>query len=140
MEWWIWILLGLGLLVVEMVTPGGLFALFFGFSALLVAGLSALGLGPAWLQWLLFAAVGVALLLLLRRRLHARLAMRNIPVDTLVGEIAIPLEDLPPGATGRAELRGSSWTARNAGGAPLARGRRCQVEKVEGLTIWIRPE
>jgi len=140
MEWWIWILLGLGLLVVEMVTPGGLFALFFGLSALLVAGLSALGLGPAWLQWLAFAALGVVFLLLLRRRLHARLETRNIPVDSLVGEIALPLEDLPPGATGRAEMRGTSWTARNSGGAPLARGCRCQVEKVEGLTIWIRAE
>jgi membrane protein implicated in regulation of membrane protease activity len=140
MEWWIWILLGLGLLVVEMVTPGGLFALFFGFSALLVAALSALGLGPAWLQWLVFAALGVVLLLLLRRRLQARLETRNIPVDSLVGEVAIPLEDLPPGATGRAEMRGTSWTARNAGDAPLSRGRRCQVEKIEGLTIWIRPE
>jgi membrane protein implicated in regulation of membrane protease activity len=140
MEWWIWILLGLGLLVVEMVTPGGLFALFFGFSGLLVAGLSALGLGPAWLQWLVFAALGVVLLLLLRRRLQERLETRNIPVDSLVGEIAFPLEDLPAGATGRAELRGTSWTARNAGAAPLARGCRCQVEKVEGLTIWIRPE
>jgi len=140
MEWWIWILLGLGLLVVEMVTPGGLFALFFGFSAVLVAGLSALGFGPAWLQWLVFAALGVALLLALRRRLQARLATRNIPVDGLVGELAIPLEDLPAGATGRAELRGTPWTARNAGGAPLARGRRCKVEKIEGLTIWIKPE
>jgi len=140
MEWWIWILLGLGLLVVEMVTPGGLFALFFGFSALLVAGLSALGLGAAWLQWLVFAALGVALLLLLRRRLQARLETRNIPVDTLVGEIALPLEDLPPGATGRAEMRGTSWTAHNAGDVPISRGCRCQVEKVEGLTIWIRAE
>ena len=46
MIWWMWVLLGVVLLVVEMVTPGGLFALFFGVSALLVAGMAALGLGP----------------------------------------------------------------------------------------------
>jgi membrane protein implicated in regulation of membrane protease activity len=140
MEWWLWILLGLGLLVVEMVTPGGLFALFFGLSALLVAGLSAVGLGPAWLHWLLFAGLGVLGVVLLRERLRDRLDTRRIPVDTLVGEVAIPLEDLAADATGKAELRGTSWTARNACGALLTRGQRCKVERVEGLTLWIRPE
>jgi inner membrane protein len=140
MEWWLWILLGLGLLVVEMVTPGGLFALFFGLSALLVAGLSALDLGPAWLHWLLFAALGVLGVALLRQRLRDRIDTRRIPVDTLVGEVAIPLEDLAARATGKAELRGTSWTARNSGDAPLACGQRCKVERVDGLTLWIRPE
>ena len=37
MAWWTWILFGLALLVVEMLTPGGLFALFFGLSALAVS-------------------------------------------------------------------------------------------------------
>ena len=30
MDWWLWVLLGLGLLALEMATPGGFFALFFG--------------------------------------------------------------------------------------------------------------
>jgi inner membrane protein len=141
-EWWSWILLGLGLLVVEMVTPGGLFALFFGLSALLVAGLGAAGLGPPWLQWLLFAALGVVGVVLLRRRIQERLIARRILVDSLVGDVAIPVQDLPGGGTGRAELRGTTWTARNAGEAPVSRGQRCRVERVEkeGLTLWIRPE
>ena len=140
MAWWLWVLLGLALLVVEMVTPGGLFALFFGVSALVVSGVEALGIAPAWLEWLLFAALGVALLLLLRRPVQAKLQTRHASVDTLVGEVAVPLEDLGPHATGRAELRGTSWTARNAGEAPLARGQRCQVQRVDGLTLWILPE
>ena len=35
-------------------------------------------------------------------------------VDSLVGEIAMPLDDIVPGAVGRAELRGTVWSARNA--------------------------
>ena len=140
MAWWLWVLLGLALLVVEMVTPGGLFALFFGLSALIVAAVEALDVAPAWLEWLIFAALGVGLLLLLRKRTQERLGTRRIPVDSLVGEVAIPLEDLGPNATGRAELRGSSWTVRNAGVAPIARGQRCQVQKVDGLTLWIHSE
>ena len=140
MAWWIWILFGLALLVLEMLTPGGLFALFFGFSALAVAAMSALGLGPAWLQWLVFAALGVVLLVLLRNRIEERLRGRRIPVDSLVGEVAIPLSDLAAGATGKAELRGTTWECRNAVERPISRGARCQVEKVDGLTLWIRPE
>jgi membrane protein implicated in regulation of membrane protease activity len=43
-------------------------------------------------------------------------------------------------AVGKAELRGASLTARNAGDKPLARGQRCTVERVEGLTIFVRAE
>jgi len=140
MSWWIWVLVGLALLVLEMVTPGGLFALFFGFSALAVAALAALGVASPTLQWLLFAGLGVVGLGLLRGPLQRRLDSRRIPVDTLVGEVAVPMEGLERGGTGKAELRGTTWTARNAGEGPLARGQRCRVDRVEGLTIWIRPE
>ena len=117
-----------------------LFALFFGLSALIVSGVEALGIAPPWLEWLLFAALGVALLLLLRKPVQARLQTRSAPMDDLVGEVAVPLEDLGPNATGKAELRGTSWTVRNAGETPLVRGQRCQVQRVDGLTLWIRPE
>jgi membrane protein implicated in regulation of membrane protease activity len=40
---------------------------------------------------------------------------------------------------GKVELRGSSWSARSARAA-LARGQRCRVERVDGLTLWVRPE
>jgi len=140
MEWWMWVLLGVALLAVEIVTPGGLFALFFGISALLLAALAGAGLGPAWLQWLLFAAVGVVLLAALRRRLRRPLDRHHAPMDALVGEVAFPLEDLGPGATGRAELRGVPWTATNDSEVALARGQRCRVARVADIGIFIRPE
>jgi membrane protein implicated in regulation of membrane protease activity len=139
MEWWIWIVLGLGLLVAEMLIPG-LFLLFFGLGALLVGALVLLGAGgPKELQWLLFSGFSLGALALLRRRLRSRLARKPV-VDSLVGELAVPLEDLPAQATGKAELRGSAWSARNDADVPLSRGQRCQVVRVEGLMLWIRPE
>jgi membrane protein implicated in regulation of membrane protease activity len=138
LTWWIWILVGLVLLVVEIATPGGFFALFFGVSALVVAALSALGLA-AWIQWLVFAALGVVLLLALRRRLTSALPGPT-RLDALVGELALPLDDLAPGATGKAELRGTPWTAFNASALPLARGQRCRVQRVAELVLHIQPE
>jgi len=67
--------------------------------------------------------------------------MRQQPsIDSLIGETCVAVEDMAINAVGKAELRGTSWTARNAGDKPLARGQRCTVERVEGLTIFVRAE
>ena len=58
----------------------------------------------------------------------------------MVGEVAIPLEALPAGATGRAELRGTTWTAKNVGSTGFHKGQRGKVTKVDGLTLWITTE
>jgi membrane protein implicated in regulation of membrane protease activity len=139
MIWWMWVLVGLGLLVVEVVTPGGLFALFFGLGALGVALLSYAGVGATW-QWIAFTLLSVGLLLGLRRTLRDRLAASGAPVDTLVGEQAVLLQDLAAGDEGKAELRGTPWNARAASDVPLLAGQRCRVERVDGLTLWLRAE
>src|SRR5262245_9951114 len=143
MVWWFWILLGLLLLFLEMAAPGGFFALFFGLSGLLVGVAVAAGWGGgAATQWLLFSGVSVASLILLRAPLKARLnlAASRKPVDSLVGEEAVILEEVPGGGVGKVELRGASWNARSAGGTALGRGQRCRVERVEGLTLWVRAD
>jgi len=57
-----------------------------------------------------------------------------------VGETAVPMEDIAAGEIGRAELRGTVWSARNASAEPLVRGRRCRVVRVDGLLIHLEPE
>jgi membrane protein implicated in regulation of membrane protease activity len=138
MSWWIWVLVGFGLLVVEMVTPGGLFALFFGIGALLTAVLAAAGAG-AVIQWLGFTAMSLLLLATLRRTLQRKLFARTTAqVDSLVGEEVTLLGDVPAGGEGQAELRGVPWSARAASGSALRKGQRCRVERIEGLTLWVR--
>jgi inner membrane protein len=142
MSWWVWLLVGLGLLGFEMLTPGGFFVLFFGLGALVVGALAGLGLTePVWLQWLLFSLLSVGSLLIFRRRLLAWLqSPEGAAVGTLVGDVAVLLDDLPPGAVGKAELRGTAWSVRHDGTETLPRGRRCRVERVDGLMLSVRPE
>ena len=64
----------------------------------------------------------------------------GLAVDSLVGEVAVPLEDLAPGAVGKAELRGSAWTAKNVDARPLARGERSIVAQVDGLVLSLRAQ
>lgn len=141
MAWWIWLLLGFFLMLLELVTPGGFYLLFFGFAAVLVGLLAALHpSGPLWLEWLLFSVLSVVTLLLFRRPLLERMrpATPEKEVDSLVGETAVALQEILTDAVGKAELRGTAWSARNVGDAPVASGQRCTVERVEGLMLLIR--
>src|SRR5687767_12880909 len=143
MEWWHWLALGLILVALEMAASGGFYVIFFGIAALAIGALHLFNLaGPAWFQFLLFSVLAVASLLLFRNPLLRLMKLEGGPdnVDSLVGETAVPLEDIAPGAVGRAELRGSVWSARNASSASLVRGQRCHVVRVERLMIFLEPE
>jgi membrane protein implicated in regulation of membrane protease activity len=145
MEWYLWVLVGIGLLAAEILTPGGFFVIFFGVAALLVGALVSIGLGgPAALQWLLFSVLSVVSLLLFRRRLVERFSTpppaKLDEIDTLRGEVAIAGEDLAPGGLGKAELRGTVWTVKNIADQPLRAGQRGRVVGKDGLTLFVRPE
>lgn len=143
MTWWIWMVLGLGLAAVEILTPGGFFVIFFGVAAILVGVISGLGLaGPPWFEWLLFSAIAIVSLLLFREPLLRRIerSQRKDTVDLLEGETAVALEEIAAGSIGKAELRGSSWSARNESERAIHKGERCRVHKVEGLMLSVRPE
>jgi inner membrane protein len=143
MLWWHWIALGLVMAGLEMLGTNVFFFLFFGISACAVGLLTLLGVaGPAWAQWLLFTIFSVASLMAFRNRLkRLRSRIEGVGIDdSLAGEIAVPLDDIPPGGVGRAELRGTVWSARNLAGVPLAKGRRSVVARVEGLMLFLQPE
>lgn len=141
MLWWFWIVLGLALVALELATPGGFFVIFFGVGALTVGALVLTGLIEAvWLQWLLFPVIAIVTLRLFRQPLLGRLRVSEHEVDSLVGEVAIAAGDIPPGGHGRAELRGSSWNARNVDTITLASGQRCRVIAVQGLMLDLRQE
>lgn len=141
MVWWNWLLLGLVLLAAEMATPGGFYILFFGLAALIVGALAGLEwINTAWLQWLLFSVLSMISLFLFRNSLLVWMKAHEPAgpdVDSLVGELAVLTEDLPPGELGKVELRGTTWSARNTGQTVLTKGHRARVQRVDGLTLWI---
>ena len=140
MDWWIWVVLGLALLLGEIVTPGGFYLLFFGIGAVIVGCLAGFGVaGPPWFQVILSSLLSVLTLWLFREKL-LQATRRDSPdrVDTLIGETAVIMEEIPRNGVGKAEMRGSSWSARNIDEKSLTRGERCQVVRVDGLTILVR--
>jgi len=134
--------LGLVLLLGEMVTPGGFYILFFGIGAIIVGVLAGFNVaGPVWFQVIVFSGLSLITFWLFRQRL-VQSTHRNGPdrVDSLIGEMAVITEDIPARGIGKAEMRGTSWSAHNISEQSLARGQRCRVERVEGLTIYVRAE
>ncbi len=143
MTWWFWVVLGLVLGAIELATPGGFFVIFFAIGALAVGALALTGVVAApWLQWLLFPLIAIVTLRLFRQPLLGKLGIgaTGAEVDSLVGEVAIASTDIAPGGHGRAELRGTGWSARNVDTATLTAGQRCRVVAVRGLLLDIRRE
>jgi membrane protein implicated in regulation of membrane protease activity len=139
MSWWIWVLAGFLLLAIEMASTTmhvGVFAV----GAFVVAILAGAGLNlPFWGQLLVFAGVSLFGFLFLRPMLMRKLKIHSTRVvENITGEHAVVLEDIPPASRGRAELRGATWSATNIGSTPLARGQRCVVDRVDGLTLEVR--
>ncbi len=142
-QWWHWLVVGLFLVVVELAAAGGFYVIFFGIAAILVGLLASVNAaGSIGAQLILFSVLSVASLLLFRDRLVKRFQgdPQAPQIDQLVGETAIVTEALQPGAVGKVELRGTTWSARTSTGALLPRGTRCRVTSVDGLTLSVEPE
>jgi len=126
-----------------MLVDAEFYLVFLGVSALLVGFADLAGLAvPEWAEWLAFAVVSLVAMVTFRRRVYDRLGSgaAGETGDGLVGETALAQETIAPGETGRAELRGSVWTARNEGDRAVEAGQRMRVEGVEGLVLRVRPD
>ena len=142
MQWWAWIVIGIILLGSELAFIDAQFYLVFVGTAAFLVGM--LGLGgvaiPEWLQWLVFAGLSIASLVLFRRHLYDALRKHNQHMDSgPAGEnVTVPIE-LAPGASCRVDYRGSTWTARNASDHVIAAESFARIVNVDGLTLQIRP-
>ena len=109
MPWWGWIVLGTIILISGIIVLTDFYLVFFAASAVIVGLLVLLGVSlPVSAQWLIFAALSIGMLVLFRARLREKIKTREQDVDKLEDEIAVATEQLAAGATGQAELRGST--------------------------------
>ncbi|MGH8611168.1 MAG: NfeD family protein [Gammaproteobacteria bacterium] len=142
MPWWAWLVIGVGLLGVEMfVIDAQFYLVFLGASAAIVGliGLSGIAI-PEWAQWLTFAILSVATMVAFRRRIYQTVRARGGHVEerlTLGDRIVVPVR-LEPGQTCRVDYRGSSWTARNGDQLVIEAGREALISQVDGLTLQLK--
>ncbi|HMN46181.1 MAG TPA: NfeD family protein [Povalibacter sp.] len=142
MPWWAWLILGVGLLGVEMfVIDAQFYLVFLGISAVVVGLFGLAGVAtPDWAQWLIFSVLAVVTMVAFRRRLYQLVRARSGHVEERlnVGDRVLVPVRLEPGQSCRVDYRGSSWTARNADTHVIEAGREAAIAQVDGLTLQVR--
>ncbi len=141
MPWWGWLVLGIGLLGVEMfVIDAQFYLVFLGVAATVVGLLGLAGITlPVWLQWLVFAALAIVATVAFRKRLYAKLRGHGGIVQeriTVGDKVVVPVR-LEPGQTCRVDYRGSSWAARNVDQRPIEAGAEAPISRVDDLTLHL---
>jgi membrane protein implicated in regulation of membrane protease activity len=143
MTWWAWIISGVVLLGAELGFVNAQFYLvFLGAAAILTgAGVWILGEVADGLQWIAFALIAVGSMFGFRKRLYLRLRGGATPDESgpVGGILALP-QALAPGETCRVEHGGSYWTLQNDSRTALDAGAKVRVERVQNLTLLVRPE
>ena len=142
MTWWVWIVVGALLLCVELFAIDLQFYLvFIGLGAIIVGIVELVAPGlPAWVPWILFAALSLISMFTIRRQLYQLLRGSAVGLtDSAIGARLTIREALAPGGTCRTEYRGSMWTAINVGNVAIPAGGTAVIDAVEGLNLRIRP-
>jgi inner membrane protein len=142
MPMWAWLVIGVGLLGVEMfVIDAQFYLVFLGASAIIVGLLGVLGVPmPDWTQWLVFSVLAIVTMFAFRRRLYQLVRERSGHVEQrlTVGDRVLVPTRLEPGQTCRVDYRGSSWTARNTDQRAIDAGQEALIAEIDGLTLQVR--
>jgi membrane protein implicated in regulation of membrane protease activity len=140
MPWWGWMVLGAALLGAEIMLATDFWLATVGAAAIVMGLVLPLFEGPrAWIQWIEFAVLAVAFNALFRRRLHERWVGKPPGLDPeLVGESAVAVAPIAPGAQGSVELRGTTWQARNVGTEAVPARAPVRVTAVRGIVLEVQ--
>jgi len=138
MPWWGWMIVGALLLGSELlIVDAGFYLVFIGIAAAItgLVELAGLGLEP-WVQWILFSAIALVLMVFFRKKIYAKLRGSGIGYETgPTGEIVTVEQPLQPGETGRLAYRGTEWTVVNTSEQAFEQGQHVQISSVDGLTL-----
>ena len=139
METYIWLGLFAAFLIVEVACPIHLVSIWFAVGSLVAMAVSLLS-GPVWLQILLFVVVSGGLLAALwpfvKKVLNPHLQKTNL--DSIIGTqgyVTSAIDNLH--AQGQVKLGGMEWTARSTDGNPIPTGTTVQVDKIEGVKVFV---
>lgn len=135
---WIWIAACVLLVVLEACTAMLVCIWFVGGAvAALIACLCG---GPMWLQLVLFVAVSVGLLVLLRPFLKKQRNEYKVKtnVDAVIGQRAVVVETIDNlHGQGRIMVGSTDWTARSLDDTVIESGNQVVVRKIEGVRAFV---
>ncbi len=138
MEQWIWIIIFIVALIVEVVTSGTLISIWFSVGALL-AYLVQLFNGPLILQLIVFLAVSIGALLAIRpiATTYFRGNIVATNADRMVGQRTYLTKAITSNHWGEVNVYGVVWSAVEKNNQPLAIGTEVKVVAIEGAKLIV---
>jgi membrane protein implicated in regulation of membrane protease activity len=136
---WIWAALVIIFALIEVFTFG-LTTVWFAISALLMVFLSLLKI-PLSIQIIIFLIIASLLLIFTRPLAVKKLKMgrERTNVDSLIGKHVPVIKTIGEFEHGEVKLNGLIWAARSEDNAEIAAGTKCEVLRVEGVQLIVRP-
>jgi membrane protein implicated in regulation of membrane protease activity len=140
MQWWIWLVFGIGLILLELVLPT-FFIIWFGIGAVLVSLIAlaapALQLDMQVLLWVLFSSVTTVLWFKLFKRKQPDVRWT---ADSVIGEVGLLTSSVSQFQKGRVRfqkplLGNEEWTCVADGDIPA--GERVRLVAIEGNTARV---
>ena len=137
----VWVALMIGFILVEAACPIHLVSVWFAAGALVSAIVAQFG-GEIWLQVVVFLGVSIGALLLMWRYIVKILNPHKTKtnIDSVIGSqgyITDHVDNL--NATGQVKLGGMYWTARSTEGVLIPEGTLVQVDRIEGVKVYVSP-
>ncbi|HAK57407.1 MAG TPA: NfeD family protein [Lachnospiraceae bacterium] len=135
----IWLAVIIVTLVVEVITQG-LTTIWFSIGAAVAAVTTVWNLN-VWLQIIIFAAVSLIVMLLVRPMAKKMLMDRITPtnMDMLLKEQALVIENIDNDAgTGKVKVRDIEWTARTESGERIEAGEMVEIQRIDGVKLIVK--
>jgi membrane protein implicated in regulation of membrane protease activity len=136
---WMWVALVIIFAVIEILTFG-LTTVWFAIAALIMVFLSFLKI-PLAVQVLIFLAISAVLLIFTRPLAIKKFKMgkEKTNVDSLVGKHVLITKTISEFEKGEVKVNGLIWAARSEDNKEIVEGTKCEVLRIEGVQLIVRP-
>lgn len=136
---WIWFGLAVVFTLIE-VTTFNLVTIWFALGSLIMIFVSFL---PIPIGWTVLIFLGISTLMLIFTRPIAekklKIGKAKTNTDALLGEKVVVIKPFSDFDKGEVKVKGISWSALAVKGASFQEGEKGIIEKVEGVTLYIKP-
>jgi membrane protein implicated in regulation of membrane protease activity len=136
---WIWVALVIIFALIEVFTLG-LTTVWFAIAALIMVFLSFLKI-PLPVQVLIFLVIS-ALLLIFTRPVAVKkfkIGREKTNVDSLIGKHVLVTKKIGEFEKGEVKVNGLFWAARPDSSTEIAEGTKCEILRIEGVQLIVRP-
>lgn len=131
--WWIWLILTIVFIVVELSTVS-VISIWFAVGSFAAMLTSLIPNSALWVQFLVFFLTSALTLILARQFFLKKLKKEPVPtnLDLLIGKTAVIDDD------SRTEIDGLIWSVQEVNGEKLSSGDKVEVLSIQGVKLIVK--